>query len=481
MVFSSIKFLLFFLPIFLILYGLAPEKIKNPVLLAGSLIFYALGDLKSLPLLMASVLVNYFFGLRLESGGKEKAQGNAGTGAEQKGGKRKKTTQKKYGKSGRERKRRALFIFSILFNVGILTVFKYVVHGTLPLGISFYTFQVLSYLIDVYWGEEEKETSFVCFATYIVMFPQLVSGPIVRYTEVRKALYARKFTARGVQEGLKIFTLGLAAKVLLADTVGALWGEVGMTGYESISTQLAWMGAIAYSMKIYFDFCGYSLMAVGLGRMLGFELPMNFRTPYMATTVRDFYRRWHMTLGRWFSRYIYIPLGGNRKGMFRTALNLLAVWLLTGVWHGNTVNFLLWGMILWLAIVIERQLEAAGLLRLLEQGPGRIFLHLYLWVIIPLSWMCFEIVDVQELQIYLGRMFGLIPSVNARPGDWLKALEAYWWLLLAGFAACLPMVMKLFKKFKDTLLGGLILAALFWLCVWRLQMVGDNPFMYRGF
>ena len=365
--------------------------------------------------------------------------------------------------------------------MGILAVYKYVIPGILPLGISFYTFQVLSYLTDVYWGEEEKETSFVCFAAYIAMFPQLVSGPIVRYNEVRKALYARKFTARGIQDGLKFFTLGLAAKVLLADTVGSLWREVGMTGYESISTQLAWLAAIAYSMMIYFDFCGYSLMAVGLGRMLGFELPMNFKTPYMATTVRDFYRRWHMTLGRWFTRYIYIPLGGNRKGVFRTVLNLLVVWVLTAVWHGSTANFIIWGMILWLAIVIERQLEAAGLLRVLEQGPGKMLLHLYLWVIIPISWMCFEIVDVQELQIYLGRMFGLIPSVSASPGDWVRALEAYWWLFLAGFAACLPIVMKLFKRWKDTLPGAIILAALFWLCVWRLQMVGDNPFMYRGF
>ncbi len=480
MVFSSVKFLLYFLPIFLILYGLVPERIKNLVLLAGSLIFYALGDVKSLPLLMMSVLVNYFLGLRLGSG-KGKRTENAPTGQGQKGGKRKKTNHRKYGKSSYERKRRSLFILAVLFNVGILAVYKYVIPGILPLGISFYTFQVLSYLTDVYWGEEEKETSFVCFAAYIAMFPQLVSGPIVRYNEVRKALYARKFTARGIQDGLKFFTLGLVAKVLLADTVGSLWREVGMTGYESISTQLAWLAAIAYSMMIYFDFCGYSLMAVGLGRMLGFELPMNFKTPYMATTVRDFYRRWHMTLGRWFTRYIYIPLGGNRKGVFRTVLNLLVVWVLTAVWHGSTANFIIWGMILWLAIVIERQLEAAGLLRVLEQGPGKMLLHLYLWVIIPISWMCFEIVDVQELQIYLGRMFGLIPSVSASPGDWVRALEAYWWLFLAGFAACLPIVMKLFKRWKDTLPGAIILAALFWLCVWRLQMVGDNPFMYRGF
>ena len=228
--------------------------------------------------------------------------------------------------------------------VAVLVGFKYGIWGEgLPLGMSFYTFQMLSYLIDVYGGKYEREISFLHLATYVTMFPQLLSGPLTGYDEQRGSLYSREYGRENVEEGLKVFTLGLAEKVLLADRVGLLWNEVQVTGVESVSMPLAWMAAIAYSMRIYFDFNGYSLMAIGLGRMLGFQLPENFRDPYMATSVRDFYRRWHITLGRWFGKYVYIPLGGNRKGMLRTVRNLMAVWFLTAVWHGSTANFLIWG------------------------------------------------------------------------------------------------------------------------------------------
>ncbi len=485
MVFSSIEFLLYFLPVFLIVYGLTPDKMKNSALLAGSLIFYAFGDVKCLPLLMVSVLINYFVGLHLEpkTGAKKTVGAGNGTNQGQKrsGKKKKKTTYRKTARGRLEKRRRWLFMTAICLNVGLLAVFKYFIKGSLPLGISFYTFQVLSYLIDVYWGDEEKEESFVRFATYITMFPQLISGPIIRYGEVRPELNKRKFTSKTIQDGLKVFTMGLAAKVLLADTIGLLWKDAEIKGFESISTQLAWLAAIAFSLMLYFDFCGYSLMAIGLGKMFGFELPVNFQTPYMSTTVREFYRRWHMTLGKWFSRYIYIPLGGNRKGAFRTVCNLLVVWGLTAIWHGSTMNFLIWGMLLWLAIVLERQMESMGVLKVLEKGPGKLVPHLYLWVVIPVSWMCFAIEDVQQLQIYLGRMFGLVPGIKVSAGDWIRALESYWWLLLAGFAACTPVVMKLFRRFKDTLLGGIVLVLLFWLCVWRVQMAGQNPFRYLDF
>ena len=452
MVFSSVEFLLYFLPIFLILYGLTPEKMKNAVLLSGSLIFYALGDVRYLPLLMVSVLINYFLGLRLGKGtGAKQTRAGKETGQRQKSKTKEEITYRNYAEQRLRNRHKLLLMAAISFNVGVLAAFKYFIKGSLPLGISFYTFQIMSYLIDVYRGEQEGENSFVRFAAYVIMFPQLVSGPIVRYEEVRPALNKRRFTVRGIEEGLKVFVVGLAAKVLLADTIGLLWRDAEMVGYESISTQLAWLAAIAYSLMLYFDFCGYSLMAIGLGRMLGFELPVNFQTPYMATTVRDFYRRWHMTLGRWFTKYIYIPLGGNRKGVFRTVCNLLVVWLLTAVWHGSTTNFLIWGMLLWLAIVFERLMESMGLLPLLEKGPGKVISHLYLWVVIPVSWMCFAISDVQQLQIYLGRMFGVVPGIMVSRGDWIRALQGYWWLLLAGLAACTPMVMKLFKRFKDTL------------------------------
>jgi len=465
-------------------YGFSPGRIKNVVLLAGSLIFYAFGDPENLLLLMLSVMVNYFFGLHLERRGskKRREQLPARTGTGQ--GQRNQSGQEskfQYRKKALERKRRMFFVIAILSNVVFLAVFKLMRPNDLPLGISFYTFQSLSYLIDVYRGDQERETSFVKYATYITMFPQLLSGPIVCYGEVREAMYSRKFTAKGIQEGLKVFTLGMCAKVLLADTIGLLWRDVQVTGFESISTQLAWLAAIAYSMMLYFDFCGYSLMAIGLGRMLGFELPVNFHTPYLSTTVREFYRRWHMTLGRWFTKYVYISLGGNRRGEFRTICNLLAVWLLTAVWHGSTVNFLIWGMMLWLAIVLERLLEKLGVLKLLEKGPGRLVLHLYLWVVIPITWMCFAIADVEQLQIYLGRMFGVVPGFKVSAGDWRRALGDYGPLLAAGMFACTSLVQKLFRRFKDTYVGSVILVALFWLCVWRLQRAGQNPFQYLKF
>lgn len=465
MVFSSREFLLFFFPLFFIIYSLTPGKLKNVTLLSGSLIFYALGEPESLALLMVSVLLNYFFGLHLGGGMAADSEGEKG---------REKRRHRRL-----EKKRKKIFIAAIAFNVGLLVFFKCGFGWAgLPLGISFYTFQIMSYLIDVYRGTEKRETSFVALATYIVMFPQLLSGPIVNYREVRANLYERKFSAAGIQDGLKCFTMGLAAKVLLADRIGLLWQEVQVTGFESISTPLAWMAAIAYSLKIYFDFYGYSLMAVGLGRIFGFELPQNFDTPYMASSVREFYRRWHITLGRWFRQYVYIPLGGNRRGEFRTVCNLLAVWTLTAVWHGGTAHFLIWGMLLWLAIVIERQLDALGMRNFLEKGFGKVISHLYLWAVIPVTWICFAVADVEQLQIYLGRMFHVIPGVRISEGDWVKALSNYAGLFGVGFLACTPWAKKVYQRFKDTLPGVLVLVVLFWLCVWRLEVEGHNPFMY---
>ena len=464
MIFSSIEFLLCFLPVFLLLYGITPNKLKNVTLLSGSLIFYALGEPKYLLLLMVSVLVNYFLGLHMLRHHRQK-----GIDKEQKRRKIKK-------------KNKRMLALAVVGNIGVLALFKYVFWETgVPLGISFYTFQVLSYLIDVSRGEQRKETSFVRFATYITMFPKLVSGPIVEYGDVREELQQREFSLRSLQDGLKCFTLGLVFKVLLADRIGLLWQEVQVTGFESISTPLAWMAAVAYSLKIYFDFYGYSLMAIGLGRMLGFELPENFRTPYMAGSVRDFYRRWHITLGRWFCRYVYIPLGGSRKGELRTVCSLLAVWMLTAVWHGSTLNFLIWGILLCMLIVIERQFERLGIAKHFQRGVLKAVSHLYLWAVIPVTWMCFAITDISQLQVYLGRMFGLIEGIRVSAADWRKAMETYWYLFGIAFFACTPVVKRLFDRWKDSVVGMVILAALFWVCVWRLRVEGQNPFMYSNF
>lgn len=471
MAFNSIEFLLIFLPLFLIIYRFTPDRNKNAVLLAGSLIFYALGEPRYLALLVCSVLVNYKFGLHIGQDLRQK-------------GKNRKRNRKKKRTRGRNpiqnRKRRQLFSAAVVINIGLLAGCK-IFRGELPLGLSFYTFQMLSYLIELYRGDQSRETSLVKFGAYVAMFPRLASGPIVDYGEVRGNLEERQFTAEGLQEGLKVFTLGLASKVLLADRLGLLWHEVQVTGFESISAPLAWIAAVSFSMKLYFDFYGYSLMAIGLGRALGFSLPDNFRTPYMARSVRDFYRRWHITLGRWFCRYVYIPLGGNRRGEFRTSWNLLVVWILTAVWHGTSVNFLIWGLLLWLLIVLERRAEASGWGKFCQKGPLRAIPHLYLWLVIPITWMCFAITNTAELQIYLGRMFGLIPGVYIGAGDWIKALGNYGYLLAVGAFACTPVLEKAFRRWKDTAVCSILLAALFWFCVWRLQAEGQNPFMYSGF
>lgn len=460
MIFSSVEFLLWFLPIFFILYAISPNKFKDVTLLLGSLVFYALGDIKYLLLLVISVCANYFVGLRLEKIAARSGQS--------------KQTKEEI---DIEKSRKYILITAVAVNVGILLLFK-LLSGRigLPLGISFYTFQVLAYLIDVYRGKIHKETNILRMANYVTMFPKLVSGPIVSYDEVEKELGSRSFTLEKFQSGLQLFTMGLMAKVLLADRVGLLWNEVEVTGFASVSTPLAWLAALAYAMKIYFDFYGYSLMAVGIGRMLGFQLPANFRTPYMAQSVREFYRRWHITLGRWFREYVYIPLGGSRKGELRTICNLLVVWLLTSIWHGNTWNFLIWGGILWLCILLERQFEKRGI-----TWKWKFASHLYLWVVITISWVCFAIPDVGELSIYLGRMFGLVEGISVSSGDWLRVLQNHGIWLVAAIVACTPCLEKLYHKCKNHWLGKVVLAALFWVCVWRLLVEGNNPFMYSVF
>lgn len=426
MVFSSIEFLLFFLPLFLIVYGLTPRKGRNVTLLSGSLIFYTLGEPGYLVLLMVSVLVNYFFGLCLgwyaplqtenvsESVSGPGHAGNSGpapasvriyTLSREDGKNREKNYQDKLKQNRIKRKRikqikrrRMLFAAAVLFNVGLLVHFKYGLgKAYLPLGISFYTFQSLSYLTDVYRGGQKREVSFLRFASYIVMFPQLLSGPIVNYGEVRDALCERDFTLKGLQEGFKVFTMGLASKVLLADRIGLLWQEVQVTGFESISTPLAWMAAAAYSLKIYFDFYGYSLMAVGLGRMLGFELPENFRDPYMAVSVRDFYRRWHATLGRWFRQYVYIPLGGNRRGKVRTCINKLIVFFSTGLWHGANWTFVIWGMWHGLFMLLEEVLPVKKLPKVLQ--------HMYAFLVVCIGFVMFRADTFSQGMIMIGKMF----------------------------------------------------------------------------
>lgn len=464
MTFGSIDFILRFLPPFILLYGICPAQYRNMLLLAGSIVFYALGAPQYIIVLVVSVITNYFVGLHLAP-------------VPRKG-------RKHRNYKSTERRRKLLLGIAVFCNLSTLVLCKVLLSGEeFPLGISFYTFQILSYLLDIYRGEIKPERSGIDFGTYIMMFPQLISGPIVRYGEVSEKLHRRTFHARGLQDGLKLFTAGLIAKVLLADRIGLLWHQVQVAGFDGVSTPLAWLGAVAFSLNLYFDFWGYSLMAQGLGRMLGFELPQNFNHPYMASGVRDFYRRWHITLGRWFCQYVYIPLGGNRKGEFRTILHLLCVWVLTALWHGVSANFLIWGLLLWILIVLERQWGRVwsrvpdNILKTVLNGLSRV----YLWAVIPVTWVCFAIPDLVQLKLCLSRMFGLSVQLAGTSDDWVRVLRDYGVLLGVCFAGCTPIVQKLYLRWKDSFLGMAVLAGLFWLCIYRLMTAGENPFLYFRF
>ena len=483
MVFSSVEFILFFLPIFLIVYYITPVSYRNAVLLFGSLIFYAYGEPRYIVLLLVSMVLNYWL-----------ARGMASE------------------KSG-VFLRKGCFYTGILTNLSLLLVFKIAPQELgLPLGISFYTFQSISYLIDVYRKDIPVETSLLKLSTYICMFPQLVAGPIVTYQEVKKQLDHPVTTWEGFDAGLKDFSAGLIMKVLLADRLSLLFKEIAGMGYISAPASVLWLGSVGYSLQIYFDFFGYSMMAIGLGRMLGFNLPVNFDLPYMSTSVREFYRRWHITLGRWFAKYVYIPLGGSRNGMKRTLRNLFIVWILTSLWHGVSINFLLWGMLLCLVIMIEKVVsyylhqkkdgkksEIADLRNNTtedisssetEQKTKKLNLnliikktlqHIYVLFIIVLTWTCFAVTDLQDLTTYLGRMFGVLSGVRVNETIFMTLLGKYGFTILIGILFCTKKAHQCYKKWKDSYLGMITLAILFWISVWYIHMMGDNPFLYFRF
>ena len=400
MVFSSFEFLFRFLPFFLLIYYVTPQKWKNAVLFAGSILFYTAGEAEYVVLLLASVVINYVFGRLMYRDTYE----------------------------GRGKKQLILLIVALCYDFGVLFLFKYSgFMDKLPLGISFYTFQIAAYIIDVYRGRVPVEKSFIRLGTYVTMFPQLIAGPIINYSEVRMDLCSRTVTFEQFESGLKILILGLGAKVIVADRIGLLWNNIQAIGFESISTPLAWMGAFAYSIELYFDFSGYSLMALGLGRMLGFEFPKNFKHPYISRSVSEFWRRWHITLGRWFREYVYIPLGGNRKGKARTIFNLFVVWSLTAVWHGAEGHFLIWGASLLLLLALEK----AFLLQFLKKS--KILSHVYLVLVVPLTWMAFAIADVGQLGVYYARMFPFFGvGETVRQMDFLQYLKDYGPLFLMG-------------------------------------------------
>ncbi|MFU1794447.1 MBOAT family O-acyltransferase [Paenibacillus azoreducens] len=388
MVFSSLIYLFLFLPVTLLVYFVSPRKLRNAILLVASLIFYAWGEPLYILIMIFSTVFDYFNGLLID----------------------------KY----RHRKRiaRAVFIGSMVGSLGILGFFKYAgfmvdninqlfdlhlqaADLPLPVGISFYTFQTMSYVIDVYLGKVAVQKNFISFGAYVTMFPQLVAGPIVKYGDIAGQLVSRKVTLDRFGEGSELFIRGLAKKVLLANNIGLLWTSVKATPMEELAVLSAWLGIIAFTLQIYFDFSGYSDMARGLGKMFGFDFMENFRYPYISKSVTEFWRRWHISLGTWFREYVYIPLGGNRAGLMKQLRNLLIVWFLTGLWHGASWNFIIWGLYFGCFVMIEKLF----LLRWLGRCPA--FLrHFYTLLIVILGWVLFEMDHLASAWRFIGVMFG---------------------------------------------------------------------------
>jgi len=455
MIFSSLLFLFRFIPVFFLIYYIVPDKFKNFVLFAGSIIFYAWGEPSFLILIFVSIIVNYLAGILISrTGGKV---------------------------------RTAVFVLSIIYNLAALGFFKYSgffidninsVFGTeiafeapgLPLGISFYTFQIMSYVIDLYKGKIEVEKSPLILGTYLCMFPQLIAGPIVVFSDVSERLQNRTVSLDEIEDGVKTFILGMSSKVLIANNVGMLWDDLKLIGYENINAGMAWLGVVAFTLQIYFDFNGYSLMAIGLGKMLGFEFPRNFNFPYISKSITEFWRRWHITLSTWFREYVYIPLGGNRKGQARTFLNLFIVWFLTGFWHGAGWNFILWGLFFFVILVIEKN----GLHKMLEKNA--VFAHVYSVILIGLSWMIFAITDIKELGIYFTKLVDFSRNDMA-----LYYLRNYAVVLILGCVLSTPVFKNLYENNKKKAPVIVVLSMLFILSVAYLTDATYNPFLYFRF
>lgn len=471
MVFSSIPFLFFFLPAVLLVYYAVPRPAKNAVLLFFSLIFYAWGEPVYVLLMIASIAFNWLFGLRLD------------------GARRK----------GRPADAKRWLIVSIIFNIGLLGFFKYadfllinVSQATglglqplglpLPIGISFYTFQIMSYVIDLYWERVWVQTSIIDLGTYVALFPQLIAGPIVRIRDVAEALRSRKETFSLFAEGVSRFITGLAKKVLFANAIGAVWSEIQSYPFEGMSVLTAWLGVFAFTLQIYFDFSAYSDMAIGLGLMFGFRFNENFNYPYMAKSVTEFWRRWHISLSSWFREYVYIPLGGNRKGLPRQTVNLFIVWFLTGLWHGANWNFILWGLYFFVLLLIEKIV----LLKYLNQLP-RILGHVYTLFFVMISWVIFSFERLGDIAAYTASLFGAGGALFDGTGMYHLLSNLVLFVILA--IAATPFPRRWFKRLQTRCgsnHGVFALrvgsgAVLLVLITAHLVDAGFNPFLYFRF
>lgn len=466
MLFSSIPFLYYFLPLTLILYFLVPKSFKNIVLLLASLIFYGWGEPQYVFLMIASIIVGYISGLLIEV----------------------------FHKRGQAK---VVLVISVIINLGFLGYFKYadffienfnavtglsvpLLRLALPIGISFYTFQIMSYIVDVYRKEVPAQRNFVHLAAYITMFPQLIAGPIVRYSSIAKELEQRCHSMENFALGARRFVLGLSKKILIANVLGELCDIFKASGDKSVL--FFWLYGISFGLHIYFDFSGYSDMAIGLGRVMGFHFPENFDYPYISKSVTEFWRRWHMSLGSWFRDYLYIPLGGNRVPKWRWYVNILIVWMSTGFWHGASWNFIIWGLFFAVLLVAEKM----WLLKYLEKS--RLFSRIYVLFAVMVSFVIFNAADMQEAFLYMGGMFGVggYPLIS---GDFVYCLRSFSVVLILGVVGATPLVKNTVLKAAQNPKGEkiinisepIVLVVLLLVITGYLVDGSFNPFLYFRF
>lgn len=446
------EFLFRFLPVFLIVYYIVPAKWRDAVMLLGSIAFYAMGDPIFVVLLLGMTILNYLCGCIIYFDTR----------------------------SGRnDRERRIILIFSVVIDALVLTLFKVLAVAVnpslLPIGLSFYIFKMISYQADLYRGNIKRNMTFIRTAAYFTMFPQVTQGPIMRYS-MGFSHFSRQVSLERFENGLVCVVMGLGMKTLLADRLAILWNEILKIGYDGMSTPLAWLGAYGYSFRLYYDFWGYSLIAAGIGVMLGYPFVENFIHPYAAKNIGDFYRRWHATLGSWFKDYIYIPLGGSRVGVWTTIRNLMVVWLVTGLWHGGTLNFVIWGLVLGAIIVFEKYVLSRN------ETVSAIVGRCNVLIVIPLTWVVFAISDLKMLGMYFARLFpffGIGETVN--PADFLRELGMFWPYLLFSVVLLFPRVYQLALRHRRNPIVLTLLTFVFWYSVYYIVNSSGNTFMYLNF
>lgn len=452
--FSDISFILLFILIFIPLYYLLPSKIRRYLLLLGSLGFYALNDIYVLPVLVVNFFIAFFIGIGIEKF------------------KEKKHISKALTISG--------IALQIALMVSSILLARYMEHAFI--GVGFFTIQIIGYYMEVQNAQFAPCKNPLDFLNYMLFFPKVLQGPIVSYKNLSEDLSSpKKFNAERLEKGIRIFILGMSMKVLLADRLYFLWNDVQTIGFLSISSSLAWLTMYSYSIQLYLDFQGYSLMAIGIAMILGYDLPSNFKSPYLSGSISEFYRRWHITLGQWFRDHVYFPLGGSRNGKRKMFFALFMVWLLTGLWHGLTVNFLIWAGVLFFFILMEKtickKIFNSNKLAL------KILSHLYVLFIIPMTWMIFAIPDVDRIMMFFSRLFNIttyyIPD-HVQENDVIKYINNYLPYLIGGTICCLPVMENILVKTR-VIITRILCFILFWLCIYTIMKNGNNPFMYINF